>query len=374
MRVPIFMKTIRFRLTVWYAAVLLLLGIFIILWINLGFRFWGDAKPPIDDGTQTVEQRLASARARSRQNILTVSLISAAGTLVIGAAGGYLLSGRILKPVDNVASIAARISSTNLKERINHQGPQDEMKHLADTFDDMLARLDGAFEGQKQFIQDASHELKTPIAIALTNIEVMEMDSKATEKDYRHVMEVIKLSLDRLDRLSKKLLLLSVVEQNQPHESVVQINDLLQDISTEFGDIAKAAKLSIDLKPSSEQLPVAGDVFFLREAIGNLVDNAIKYSKPDTAITISAKKDSSQVIIEVRDNGIGIPKHDQQRIFDRFYRVEKSRSRDLGGTGLGLAVVKKIVENHKGTILLQSASGKGSTFTITLPLQQDISS
>jgi len=293
---------------------------------------------------------------------------------VIGAAGGYLLSGRILKPVDNVASIAARISSTNLKERINHQGPQDEMKHLADTFDDMLARLDGAFEGQKQFIQDASHELKTPIAIALTNIEVMEMDSKATEKDYRHVMEVIKLSLDRLDRLSKKLLLLSVVEQNQPHESVVQINDLLQDISTEFGDIAKAAKLSIDLKPSSEQLPVAGDVFFLREAIGNLVDNAIKYSKPDTAITISAKKDSSQVIIEVRDNGIGIPKHDQQRIFDRFYRVEKSRSRDLGGTGLGLAVVKKIVENHKGTILLQSASGKGSTFTITLPLQQDISS
>jgi signal transduction histidine kinase len=273
----------------------------------------------------------------------------------------------MLKPVDRVSSLAARISSTNLKERINYAGPDDEIKRLADTFDGMLGRLENAFESQKQFIQDASHELRTPIAIAQTNIEVLEMDNKATIKDYERLKDIMKMSLERMSTLSEKLLLLSESEQGRTNWSTVELAPLLTELAAEFKTKAGESGINVELMPMEKSIPILGDAFRLKQALVNLVDNAIKYSKPGGEVKISARTDDTQVIIEIKDNGIGISQADQQRIFERFYRVDKSRSRAQGGSGLGLAIVKKIAEEHGGTISLESTLGDGSTFRITLP-------
>jgi signal transduction histidine kinase len=279
----------------------------------------------------------------------------------------YFLSRMMLKPVDRVSSLAARISSTNLKERINYAGPDDEIKRLADTFDGMLGRLENAFESQKQFIQDASHELRTPIAIAQTNIEVLEMDNKATIKDYERLKDIMKMSLERMSTLSEKLLLLSESEQGRTNWSTVELAPLLTELAAEFKTKAGESGINVELMPMEKSIPILGDAFRLKQALVNLVDNAIKYSKPGGEVKISARTDDTQVIIEIKDNGIGISQADQQRIFERFYRVDKSRSRAQGGSGLGLAIVKKIAEEHGGTISLESTLGDGSTFRITLP-------
>jgi signal transduction histidine kinase len=273
----------------------------------------------------------------------------------------------MLKPVDRVSSLAERISSTNLKERINYAGPDDEIKRLADTFDGMLERLENSFESQKQFVQDASHELRTPIAIAQTNIEVLEMDNKATIKDYERLKDILKMSLERMSTLSEKLLLLSEGEQGQKHRAMIDLAPLLTEITAELKTRADEKGIHLELATIEESIPVSGDAFRLKQVFVNLIDNAMKYNNPGGEIKISAHADDAQIVIEIKDNGIGISQADQHRIFERFYRVDKSRSRAQGGSGLGLAIVKKIVEEHGGTVSVESTLGKGSAFRVTLP-------
>jgi len=363
MNLPAFTRTIRLRLTLWYAALMLIFGILFVvgLYYSMDQFFWGGP------GAWVVNEILREIHSENMELLRTYSLIGLGAMLVFGTIGGYLLSRRMLKPIDRVSTLAARISHTNLRERINYQGPEDEVKRLADTFDDMLGRLEAAFESQKQFIQDASHELRTPIAIAQTNIEVAEMEVKATVKDYKRLTEVLKMSLERMSRLNDNLLLLSESDQPQMKMMSIDIGSLLEDIATESGARAKDAGVSLELEPVEDKMLVMGDALRLKQAIINLVDNAIKYNRPGGTIKLSVRADDAQVVIQVQDSGIGISQADQGRIFDRFYRVDKSRSRAQGGSGLGLSIVKKIVEDHDGSIIVESEPDSGSTFTIVLP-------
>jgi signal transduction histidine kinase len=371
MRIPTFFKTIRFRLTLWYSGILIFLMIALLLGINaamLGGRSRFPSPPPGFPGdVPSWRGTLADERDRNLTNLRNYSLIGVGAILVVGAVGGYVISGRMLKPIDRVSSLAARISHTNLKERIDHQGPQDEVKRLADTFDDMLQRLDGAFESQKQFIQDASHELKTPIATAQTNIEVLEMDQTATVEDYKDLMGVVKRSLDRLDSLSQGLLLLSQGSQPQNGRAEIDLTSLIDEVVTEARPSAAAVGLSLEVEQPIAGVMVRGDASQLKQVINNLVDNAIKYNRPQGTVRVSARAEGANAILEVEDTGMGIAATEEQRIFDRFYRVDKSRSRAQGGSGLGLAIVRKIVEEHGGTISIESNLGQGSTFRVSLP-------
>jgi signal transduction histidine kinase len=209
--------------------------------------------------------------------------------------------------------------------------------------------------------------LRTPIAIAQTNIEVLEMDNKATIKDYERLKDILKMNLERMSTLSEKLLLLSESEQGKANWATVELAPLLTELAAEFKTKAGESGINVELASIESSLPVLGDAFRLKQALVNLVDNAIKYNRPSGEVKISARADDAQVIIEIKDNGIGISQADQQRIFERFYRVDKSRSRAQGGSGLGLSIVKKIVEEHGGTISVESILGEGSTFRITLP-------
>jgi signal transduction histidine kinase len=287
--------------------------------------------------------------------------------LILGVVGGYFLSGFMLQPVTRVSSLASRISHTNLKERIKHNGPDDEVKRLADTFDNMLERLEQAFESQKQFIQDASHELRTPIAIAQTNIEVLEMEEKATPEDYKQLVDVIKLSLKRMNDVNNNLLLLSEGTPAQSRWARVDVVKLLNEVYEETNAEARASSIDLEWQPPESRLFVCGDSMQLKQVMINLVDNAIKYNRSGGMVKLSAQIAADNIIIEVSDTGIGISPEDIDHVFDRFFRVEKSRSRDKGGSGLGLAIVRKIVEDHGGRVSLESKPGEGSTFSVILP-------
>jgi signal transduction histidine kinase len=371
MRMPAFTKSIHFKLTLWYSAILISLTILLIIGLNIGVR-QASMEPPMmiaqfTPGQNTPREIFDIVRHDQLELLRNYSIIGICCLTVLGGVSIYFLSRKMLKPVDRVSSLAARISSTNLKERINHQGPDDEIKRLADTFDGMLGRLENAFDSQKQFIQDASHELRTPIAIAQTNIEVMEMDDRATIKDYERLKDIIKINLERMSTLSEKLLLLSESEQSVSNWATVDLAPLLTEITTELKTRSDEKGVKIELASIENSIPILGDAFRLKQAFVNLVDNAIKYNKPGGEVKISASADDTLIIVEIKDNGIGISQADQQRIFERFYRVDKSRSRAQGGSGLGLAIVKKIVEEHGGTISVESILGEGSTFRITLP-------
>ena len=372
MRIPTFFKTIRFRLTLWYSGILVVLMVVLLLGINLamvGLRpRVTEPQPPFPGDDQTWRDRIVEERNRNLSDLRTYSFIGIGAILIVGAVGGYVISGMMLKPIGRVSSLAARISHTNLKERINHQGPQDEVKLLADTFDDMLQRLDGSFESQKQFIQDASHELKTPIATAQTNIEVLEMDENAGLSDYKHTTEVVKRSLYRLSFLSQGLLLLSQGSQAQNKWAEIDLTSLIDEVVTEAQPAATSAGVSLEAGSSPQGLKAKGDATGIKQVITNLVDNAIKYNRPQGTVKVSARAEGPSAVIEVKDTGIGIPAAEQQHVFDRFYRVDKSRSRSQGGSGLGLAIVKKIVEEHGGTVSVESSPGQGSTFCVSLPL------
>ena len=369
MKAPAFLKTVGFKLTMWYVIFFFLIGALLIGGYSLTMgmahkdippRFMGDLRPPME---------IAENVGESYVNYLNAySWISFGVLLLLCAAGGYFLSKKMLKPVDNVSALATRISTSNLKERINYQGPEDEMKRLADTFDGMLNRLEESFNMQNRFIQDASHELKTPIAIARTNIEVVEMDENPSVEDYRKLVEVLKTNTERMSRLSEKLLVLSQNQERMFEYTAIDINLLIEDIVEEINPYARNCNVKLTPDLSEAELPVNIDNFAVKQAVTNLIDNAVKYNHSGGYVKISTRKDGNKAVITVEDDGIGIAEEDQKNIFDRFFRVDKSRSRAQGGSGLGLAIVKEIIESHNGSIDVKSEPGKGSIFTITLPL------
>ena len=378
MRIPAFTKTIRFRLTVMYSVLLLLLGLTMIGGINLAMHYLRPEIPETPqpfmgrhmqtDEMESWRESLIEEREKDMDYLRTYSLVGLAGLVIFGAGTGYFLSGQMLKPVDRVMATASRISHTNLKERLREQGPEDEIKRLADTFDEMLGRLDGAFESQKQFLQDASHELRTPIAIAQTNIEVLKMKEERSPEDYEHLLQVLTMSLERMNSVNDNLLLLSEGERTQYRWAEVDMTSLLREVFVESGDRATEAGITLETVIPSEKVSVKGDTLRLKQAVMNLLDNAIKYNRPGGTVRISTHTEGTLSLVTIEDTGIGISESDISLIFDRFYRVDKSRSRSMGGTGLGLAIVKKIVEDHGGTLFVESTLGEGSTFRIVLPL------
>ena len=370
MKTPSFFKTIRFRLTVWYSMFLVLILAILVIGVNIALVV---TRPPIPTGfpfpgdNQTYQHIVSEERARNMEDLRNYSLIGVVAVLFIGAVGGYFLSGFMLTPVDKVSSIASRISNTNLKERIRYKGPDDELKRLADTFDDMLGRLEEAFESQKRFVQDASHELRTPIAIAQTNIEVLEMEKSATKEDYKALVDILKSSLERMNDVSNSLLLLSEDPRSRAKWVPVDVNSLVGEAYEETRAGATAAGLKLTWKLQEPRPSVTGDTVRLKGAVINLLDNAVKYNKPGGTIDLSVRSENGRVVINVSDTGIGISADDLPYVFERFFRVDKSRSREKGGSGLGLAIVKKIAEDHGGTVSAESNPGTGSTFRIILP-------
>lgn len=306
--------------------------------------------------------------ARNTIRLRNWSILAVFGLAVASGAGGYVLSGMMLRPVRAITEAASQISASNLRRRINHQGPDDELKALADTFDSMIDRLEHSFEQQRRFVQDASHELRTPLAAIRTNIDVAEMDGEISPGEYRDLVETIKTQTARLTRLSEDLLLLSANEQEGQRElEPVSLFAVGQEVAAQLGPLARARNVAIAVE-GDERVDAVADGDTLFRCVFNLVDNAIKYSGSGRLVTVRAEREAGLAKVSVVDNGPGIPEDEQAHVFERFFRVDKGRSRQEGGTGLGLAIVQELVTNMGGTVALYSKPGEGSTFVIRLPL------
>lgn len=300
---------------------------------------------------------------------LRIILISVAVGIAVSVIIVLLLR-RYFQPLKSMSGAIAVMSKGDFKVRAQAGKGQDELAELASAFNGMCARMETLEESRNKFVSDASHEMKTPLATMKILVDSLINQSGTDEAIYKEFLSDISHEIDRLTYLINDLLTLVRMDKSEevPNYVPIQITDLLDKVRHKLQPLA--AMKGIEIKLRSEGDPtVVGDAMKLQQAFSNLVDNAIKYSPEDTTISIGITKDSKNAVISVSDQGIGISDEDLRRIFERFYRVDKARSRETGGTGLGLSIVESIVKQHNGSIGVQSVKGSGSTFTVELPLQ-----
>ena len=292
-----------------------------------------------------------------------------APVLLLGASGiGYWLSHKALAPVDALARNARTISGHNLSSRLEPLHTGDELQRLSDTLNEMLGRIEAAFRRITEFTADASHELRTPIALIHAEAELALRRSR-DEAEYRETLRNILLEAERTAKLLEKLLDLARADSGGEALDIHRIDLLvtLRESASKWRQVASLRNLQFEENLEVQRLPVMGDENALRRLIDILLDNALKYSASPGTITLSAEEKDGHITVSVEDTGVGIAPEDQAKIFERFYRVDKARSRELGGAGLGLAIAEWIVEHHNGSIAVKSEIGRGSVFRVEIP-------
>ncbi len=286
--------------------------------------------------------------------------------LVLAWVAGYLFVGRALSPVEEMRQQAERISRENLSERVPEPGSTGEFRNLARTFNEMLDRLDRAFQDLQQFAADAAHELRTPLANLRATIETTIQEPHPGE-EYERVLASVSEEVARMNRIVADLFMLAKIDMRQYAlaKERVALGALLSEARDTWQ--ACAAERGIRIAIAGGDAEVAGDPVALRRVFMNLVENAIKYNRDGGTVNIVLERVDGRARVRVSDTGIGIPEEHVPKLFRRFYRVDKARSRETGGAGLGLAICKSFVEAHEGKIDVASVPGRGTTFTVELP-------
>ena len=300
--------------------------------------------------------------------LLLVLLVSMPVALVVSLAGGWFMAGRALRPVDAITLAAQRIAGGDLTQRLTAPVSADEIGRLANTFNDMIDRLETSFRQIRQFSSDASHELRTPLTVMRGETELALRRPRETE-DYKAVMESNLEEIDRMTRIVDELLFLSRADMGEVkmEHLPVSLDSLIEDVQRQASLLGQERDVQVLLSATTPAV-VLGDELRLRELFLNLVDNAIKYSRSGGTVEMALTIEQEQARLSVTDHGIGIAQEDQPQIFDRFYRTDHARAHTKKGTGLGLAICIWIAESHRGQIEVQSKIGEGSTFTVLLPL------
>ena len=344
--------------------------------------------PVIENDRVTKIVQIASSLEEVEDALSTLFLILIIAVplaLMIAILGGQFLAHKALKPVDNITQTARMITSQNLNQRIAPLKVKDEISRLIETFNEMISRLDQSFRQVKQFSSDASHELKTPLTILKGEVEV----TLRKERSLQEYQQTLKSNLEEINRMSQiveDLLLLSRadVEEIGLNKEDINLSEIFNEVVTQMDVLATSKRLRLFASNHHQDIHMFGDALRIRELFINLIENGIKYTEQGGAIRVTLSKEYDPlgrnrsggtegekeefVKIVVSDTGIGIAEEDQERIFNRFFRVDKARSREEGGSGLGLSICKWIVEAHQGEIRVESELGKGSSFIVKLPL------
>ena len=383
--------TLRLRIALASTSLVLLTSLGLVLFINLmaskralvtftsSDNFFILATPEslyenIDDNQAGIQHTTSPGYTPSSAAIIQsdllgrvqrLSLIGFGLVAILGGLAAYWIIGIALKPVSLVSQTARRISAEKLNERLSLEGPRDEVKELADAFDQMLNRLETAFEQQGEFVANAAHELRTPLTVLRTNLDVIQSTPSVSIEDYRMILITLERSIYRLECLVTDLLLLAKSEKEIAIEKII-VGVLLEET---IGDLSPMAQeKDIDLLLNGElEILIHGDPTLLGRAFANLLENGIRYNNPGGKVEITVSSENGHVVVSFVDNGPGISLDEQSHIFERFYRADKSRSRYSGGAGLGLSIAAHIVHLHQGEITVESYSGKGSKFSVRLP-------
>lgn len=288
----------------------------------------------------------------------------------LGLLGGWWFSGRAIRPIQNISEIASRIAEGNLRERINTDGASSELTQLSTVLNQTFERLNASFERQKQFTSDASHELRTPVTILLSETQRILKRDRSPE-EYRDALQTCGLTAQRMRHLIESLLLLARQEDHSvnAHWSPCDLSAILEESIRHLTPLAveKGVTIHRDLQTAV----CTGDAAALAIVAANLVTNAIQHHRAGGEVYVHCRKQDGDVIFSVKDNGPGISTADLPHLFERFYRADKARTQSEGHGGLGLAIAHTIVKNHHGTLSVTSELGQGATFTVTLPAPSD---
>ena len=293
-------------------------------------------------------------------------------TLLLAGWVGYFMAKKALQPVAEMRKQAQKITASSLDERLIVKNEHDELGQLTVVMNELLARLSASFEQQKRFMADASHELRTPIAIVRGESEVALLKPDRAMDDYRQSLAVINDESQRLTKIVEDLFTLARADAGQfrTHFEPVYLNDIIADSVRSIGVLAREKNIRIEVS-TNEEMPMDADEALLRRLFLNLLDNAVKYNRNGGSVSVAGETSNVHYRVQIADSGPGIASSEQPFIFDRFYRSDKSRNRILetetSGAGLGLAIAKWIAEIHDGKIDLISSSDAGSTFAVSFP-------
>ena len=321
----------------------------------------------------------------TKEDFLLRSVIATTIIILLSSVCTYFLTKKTLTPLQKLTSEVSQIQAQNLSTQLAVPNSKDEIAQLTSSFNEMLTRLDNAFSTQKQFSANAAHELRTPLAVLQTNLEVFEKKQEPEMVEYRQLFTMIKEQTARLSQLVGTLLDMTNLK-SVPRTDQVALEELVDEVFCDLDPVAEKAGISIHFDDNSSQdwhtdvhtpdasalnnniRNITGSYVLLYRAVYNLVENAIKYNRPNGSVTVSVKEKNGQAMILVKDTGIGISPENQKKIFDPFFRVDKSRSRAMGGAGLGLALVDSIAREHGGSVKVLESNEKGSIIALMLPV------
>ncbi|MCO1580105.1 HAMP domain-containing histidine kinase [Crossiella sp. SN42] len=378
------MTTIRFRLTVSYSAWVFVLGALVITAIYLGVLYTLETAEPSTqsplvkvligpDGVRywTAEKQNALKDFERDVQYQAVTLLGRYSALALSAlfllslAIGWWQAGRALRPIRRITQRAREISATDLSRRIALDGPSDELRGLADTIDDMLARLDTAFADQRRLLGDASHELRNPLAIIQANVDAVLTRPDATAAEREQAGEVVRRAVLRMSGLVEDLLATGRRDAPAFAETEADLGELAEESAAEHDQLATEAGITLTRR-LAPGLRVTGDRDALKRATANLLSNALRFAPGGSTVELATGRGEGWCWLAVRDQGPGLGPEAQARVFDRFWQAGEHATHN-GHSGLGLAIVRQIVESHDGHATVHSSPGHGSTFVLWLP-------
>jgi heavy metal sensor kinase len=321
------------------------------------------------DKTIVVEEGSAEAPLRATLHQWLLALVIGLAVLITGAVvGGFLVVQRALRPVDRIIESAARITSQNLSRRLPVPEAEDELQRLSTALNHMIARLEDSFQHTKRFLADASHELRTPLTMLQAELEAIIDRSDTTVHGRERAASALE-EVERLRKIVEGLFALSRLDAGEALEQSAHfdLSELAASTAEQMSLLAEDKKITLTCH-ASEKVVMKGDRSRLKQVVVNLLDNAVKYTPSGGRIDMQVRTHDSKAVLEVSDTGVGIPPEAVQHVFERFFRVDKARSRELGGAGLGLSIVKSICAAHHATVRVESKPGEGSRFIVELPL------
>ena len=302
----------------------------------------------------------AQGRFRTTNWYITAAVMLLSGILA------YFVSGRALKPLRSFASQVEQVQLNNLADMRINEDVISEFRQLSRSFNQMLERLNNAFAAQRQFTGNAAHELRTPLALMQAQLELFSSEHPDAPPETAEFLALLREQTERLTRLTKTLLEMSNLRQVARNERI-QLAPMIEEIFTDLAPLSD--KLGVTLTTEGDGIMTGSDALIYR-LIFNLTENAVKYNRPGGSVRVCVTQETEKLLIRVSDTGCGIPEKYQQSIFQPFFRVDKSRSREYGGAGLGLSLVWEIADLHGGSVWVEESSEKGTTIAVVLPTQQ----
>jgi signal transduction histidine kinase len=383
---PAFLSSIRFRLAFTYTVVVFALAVAVVGVVNVAVsRSLRD--PAVTGGTRlttvidpatgrsfTVErevqlqfltlEELVSARALD--DLRRISVWVLVGLFPASVLIGWFVADRALRPIGEITDVAKEIQQTDdLTRRIDLQGPDDELMDLAETFDGMLDRIDAGVRARRRFVQDMSHELRNPLAVMATNLDVVLAAEDASVDEYRETAEVVRRTVDRTARTVDDLVIFARNEVPEAKRAPVDLEQLLDEVLDEHRGALEERRLTVHRLGAGGE--TNGDRRGLKRAVGNLVNNAVRLANPGTTLRCGSGRSGTWAWVGVEDQGPGLDPRDHEQVFRRFWTGDSSSIGGEDRSGLGLAIVRQVAESHGGLVTLRSSLGLGAEFVIWLP-------